>query len=83
MSEEVNLPQLPFPFGTIETRSGDCAVWLEGQLRAYGEACRKDELENILQTLRETRIADFSMPEQWFNNGVDAAISAIRARSTP
>ncbi|WP_291365267.1 hypothetical protein [Acetobacter sp. UBA5411] len=79
MPDEVKLPEPKWQslyMNTAEAFSSD-------QLRAYGEACRKDERENILQTLKETRIPDFSMPEQWFNDGVDAAISAIRARSRP
>ncbi|MFT8718767.1 hypothetical protein [Acetobacter sp.] len=76
MSDEVKLP------GSDVVVYGD-RYYSADQLRAYGEACRKDERESLLQSLKETRIPDFSMPEQWFNNGVDAAISAIRARSTP
>lgn len=56
MSDDVKLPALPFPYSTIETRSGDFDVWLEGQLRAYGEACRQDEREKCAQLCNEQQV---------------------------
>lgn len=35
--------------------------------------------ERAITACKQSKIPDFSMPEQWHNNGVDSCISAIRA----
>ncbi|XQZ98870.1 hypothetical protein ACOZ4Y_02760 [Komagataeibacter rhaeticus] len=47
--------------------------------RGSAAQMRKDERERAITACKQAKIPDFSMPEQWHNNGVDSCISAIRA----
>lgn len=79
MSDEVKLPEPAL-------WAGDTQSYSQAQLRAYGEACRKDEREKCAQLCNEQQVRCPEGEDDYefgWNSCCEAIEKEIRERATP